>query len=92
MIKIESGIPVPVEARGGDRKSSDRENPLKGAEQMRVGDSFWVKASQKELKPQLERLLLQGWKFVMRAQTEDGRPGGNRMNSRSRGTRVWRVL
>lgn len=84
---IESGVPLPVERRGGVRKF-DHFYPF---ENMGVGDSFWVPSTTYCTAGAVTRFAKRtGWKFVTRAQTRDGKPNKGAGKAK-RGTRVWRV-
>lgn len=90
--KIISTRPIPVEARGGLRKF-DHFYPF---ESMNTGDSFWVPSPTGCTPGAVAKFAKKSeWKFVTRAQAEDGTPNskisGVRARGKKRGTRVWRI-
>jgi hypothetical protein len=79
--------PIPVELRGGHRKH-DHYYPF---EDMRVGGSFWVPSMTGCTPGAVTKFAKKsGWRFVTRAQSEDGRKNGE-VDAEKRGTRVWRT-
>lgn len=80
-------IPAPVEARGGLRKF-DHYYPF---EEMKPGASFWVPSETGCTPGAVTKFAKRtGWKFATRAQAKDGR-ANNKVGSKERGTRVWRL-
>ncbi len=88
--KIERGVPLPVEARGGTRPR--RYDHLYPFEDMRVGDSFWVPAGEWNCTSGAMTKFARrtGYKFISRGQARDGRANSG-VGQGERGTRVWRM-
>lgn len=85
--QVETGVPLPIEARGGTRKF-DHRLPF---ENMLVGDSFWVKGGGKNVNSAVTKFAKKsGWKFVTRGQGQDG-TANVKLSNKLRGTRVWRT-
>jgi hypothetical protein len=88
--KVVYDILPPVETRGGVRKY-DHFYPF---EDMKPGGSFWVESSSRCTLGAVTKFAKKtGWKFMTRAQTEDGRANNEVRESKNvkRGTRVWRL-
>lgn len=85
--KIVYNIPPPAETRGGVRKY-DHFYPF---EDMLPGGSFWVPADTLCTRGAITKFAKKsGWKFITRAQSEDGVPN-TKVGKGRRGMRVWRV-
>lgn len=92
--RIERGVPVPAELRGGPRHFAH----FYPFEDMEIGDSFWVPGGTTCTNGAAMKFGEKtGWQFRCRAETRDGRrvktvgsrpaPG----KPHERGTRVWRI-